>query len=583
MKLLKNASLKNKLLLTVTVVVLLLIAIITTQSISELNKRMTVDLEQELKSVGLLTAMNLDSDEVKDLLSEKGETNAKFTKIQKQLDMIQEQQGTMSWSYIWDVQDEGGVNPIGYTTNLNEVYEAGEIFTELADEHVETAKKAIENNSTEVTDIFEDPFGSWRTVFSPIKDDNGQLIALLGIDYSADYINTIIKTSVIKQIVIAIIGILILLVLVYIIIDRLLKPLKKVVNVANQVANGELIDVDLDTSKDEIGKLSESIRTMVANLQHIILNIRNTSNHVSSAANQLTVHAGETYNSSTNIAQDMKLITQNAEASMTMTEETAAAMEETATGIQQIADSANTAAESSISASQASERGNQVVQQVIAQMELINDSVEQIGTTINGLHVNTKKISEIVSLITAIADQTNLLALNAAIEAARAGEHGKGFAVVADEVRRLAEQSSQSATEIYNLISSIQSDSNASITVMEKGKADVKVGMAFTNEVGEIFKEILTSSEEVASQIREISAASQQISASSEEVAASVNNIKQSAEQSAEFSSNVSKSTQEQLSTMQEVKDASSSLGKTAEELQGLVAKFKLENDQDGY
>jgi len=582
MKLWKNISLKNKLLLTVSIVVLLLIAVITTQSIKELNNRMTVDLEQELKSVGLLTAMNLDSDEVKELLSEKGETNAKFTKVQKQLDMIQEQQGIMSWSYIWDVQDEGGVNPIGYTSNLNEVYDAGEIFTDLADEHVETAKLAIQNNSTEVTDIFEDPFGSWRTVFSPIKDDNGQLIALLGIDYSADYINTIIKASVIKQIVIAIIGILILLILVYIIIDRLLKPLQKVVNVANQVANGELTNVDLDISKDEIGNLSASIQTMVANLQHIILNIRNTSNNVSSAANQLTVHAGETYNSSTNIAQDMRQITQNAEASMVMTEETAAAMEETATGIQQIADSANTAAESSIAASQASERGNQVVQQVITQMELINGSVEQIGTTINGLHSNTKKISDIVSLITAIADQTNLLALNAAIEAARAGEHGKGFAVVADEVRSLAEQSSQSATEIYNLISTIQADSNASITVMEKGKEDVKAGMEFTNEVGEIFKEILTSSEEVASQIREISAASQQISASSEEVAASVNNIKQSAEQSSEFSSNVSTATQDQLTAMQEVKEASSSLGKTAEELQALVSKFKLENDHYG-
>lgn len=580
MKLFKNVSLKSKLLLTVSIIVLLLIAIITTQSIRELNNRMSVDLEQELKSVGLLTAMNLDRNDVKDLLTEKGETNAKFKKIQKQLDKIQEEQGIMSWSYIWDVKDADGVNPIGYTSNLNEVYEAGEIFTDLADEHVKTAKLAIKNNSTAVTDIFEDPYGSWRTVFTPINDDNGKLIALLGIDYSADYINTIIKTSVIKQIVIAVIGILLLLVLLYIIIDRLLKPLKKVVNAANQVANGQLINVDLEITKDEIGNLSKSIQTMVSNLQHIILNIRNTSDNVSSAANQLTINAAETYNSSTIIAQDMGQITQNAEASMVMTEETAAAMEETATGIQQIADSANTAAESSISASQASERGNHVVQQVIAQMELINDSVEQIGTTINGLHINTKKISDIVNLITAIADQTNLLALNAAIEAARAGEHGKGFAVVADEVRRLAEQSSQSATEIYNLISTIQADSNASITVMEKGKEDVKAGMEFTNEVGEIFKEILTSSEEVASQIREISAASQQISASSEEVAASVNNIKQSAEQSSEFSANVSSATQEQLTTIQEVKEASSSLGKTAEELQVLVAKFKLENDQ---
>lgn len=580
MKLFKNVSLKNKLLLTVSIIVLLLIAIITTQSIRELNNRMSVDLEQELKSVGLLTAMNLNSNDVKDLLTEKGETNAKFKKIQKQLDKIKEEQGIMSWSYIWDVKDADGVNPIGYTSNLNDVYEAGEIFTDLADEHVKTAKLAIKNNGTAVTDIFEDPYGSWRTVFTPIKDDNGKLIALLGIDYSADYINTILKTSVIKQIVIAVIGILLLLVLLYIIINRVLKPLKKVVNAANQVANGELINVDLEITKDEIGNLSKSIHTMVSNLQHIILNIRNTSDNVSSAANQLTVNAAETYNSSTIIAQDMGQITQNAEASMVMTEETAAAMEETATGIQQIADSANTAAELSISASQASERGNYVVQQVIAQMELINDSVEQIGTTINGLHINTKKISDIVNLITAIADQTNLLALNAAIEAARAGEHGKGFAVVADEVRRLAEQSSQSATEIYNLISTIQADSNASITVMEKGKEDVKAGMEFTNEVGEIFKEILTSSEEVASQIREISAASQQISASSEEVAASVNNIKQSAEQSSEFSANVSNATQEQLTTMQEVKEASSSLGNTAEELQVLVAKFKLENDQ---
>ena len=145
--------------------------------------------------------MNLDRDEVNDLLGTTGENNANFKKVQYQLDTIQEEQKIMSWSYIWDMKD-GGVNPIGYTTNLNEVYEAGELFADLAPEHVEAAKLAIENNQTKVSDVFEDPFGAWRTVFSPIKDGNGEIIALLGIDYSADYINTIIRDSVIKQIAI---------------------------------------------------------------------------------------------------------------------------------------------------------------------------------------------------------------------------------------------------------------------------------------------------------------------------------------------------------------------------------------------
>lgn len=583
MNLLRNLSLKNKLLLAISIIFLLLITTITWQSINELNNRMDVDLEQELKSVGLLTAMNLDSDDIKALLSETGETNASFVKVQQQLDKIQTEQGIMAWSYIWDMQEGGGVNPIGYTSNLNDVYEAGEVFTDLADEHVETAQLAIQSNSTQVTNIFEDPFGTWRTVFSPINDNDGQLIALLAIDYSAEYINNIVQASIIKQIVIAVIGIIVLLALVYLIIDRLLKPLKKVVEVSNQVAKGELINVNLETSNDEVGRLSQSINTMVSNLQHLILNIRNTSDQIYSASNQLTANSTDTFKSSSSIADDMKQITKNAEASLLMTEETASAMEETATGIMQIADSASTATELSVSASSASERGNQVVQQVFSQMDLITVSVDQIGNTINSLHENTNKISEMVTLITTIAEQTNLLALNAAIEAARAGEHGKGFAVVAGEVRRLAEQSSQSATEIYHLISSIQKASSDSVAVVQKGKEEVNAGSAAVKEAGLIFQDIIHATEEVAGQIREISAASQQISASSEEVAAAVNNIKYSSEQSSNFSSNVSHATQEQLVTMQEVNELSSSLGQTAAELQSLVAKFKLEDDKHAH
>ena len=213
-------------------------------------------------------------------------------------------------------------------------------------------------------------------------------------------------------------------------------------------------------------------------------------------------------------------------------------------------------------------------------MNLISESVKQMDETIRGLNDNSSKISGIVNFITDIADQTNLLALNAAIEAARAGEHGKGFAVVAGEVKKLAEQSSHFASEIFKIINEIQSESDASITVMEKGKENVKTGLEYTTQAGSIFKEILNSTEDVAQQIQEISAASQQISAASEEVAASLNNMKTTSQQSAEFSLNVSSSTEEQLVAMQEVKDASNTLGHTAEELQALITKFELEDDK---
>src|SRR5690606_18834445 len=147
--------------------------------------------------------------------------------------------------------------------------------------------------------------------------------------------------------------------------------------------------------------------------------------------------------------------------------------------------------------SNAAKEGNEVIQQVIDQMQLINESVNQIDETIQGLNENSNRISDIVDFITAIAEQTNLLALNAAIEAARAGEHGKGFAVVAGEVKKLAEQSAHSASEIYKLINHIQSNSNDSLLVMEKGKENVRVGLDQTAKAGDIFKEIVLSAEQV--------------------------------------------------------------------------------------
>ncbi|MFJ8262928.1 methyl-accepting chemotaxis protein [Rummeliibacillus sp. NPDC094406] len=577
MRFFKKLSLKYKLLLTVSIIVIALFAVITTQSITQLQSQMEKNLKQELKSVGLLTSMNLSPKEISELLTVNGENDPKFLDLQSKLDNIKEKQGIMYWSYIWKMEPDG-VTTLGYTKNLNDVYNAGEIFTDLAPAHVKAAKLAIENDRPEVTNIFKDPYGSWRTVFAPLKDESGKTVAVLGIDYSADYINTIITKSITKQIITAVLGLLILLGILYVTITRLLKPLNNAVVVANQVASGDLKDVELKTSNDEVGKLSQSIKTMVSNLQHIISNIKNTSNNVASSASQLTANANETYSNASQVSKEMELIAQNAETSLVMTEETALAMGESAESIQKIAESAYTASESSQLTTNAAKQGNEVIQQIIDQMNLIRESVSQMDVTIRGLNDNSSKISGIVNFITDIAEQTNLLALNAAIEAARAGEHGKGFAVVAGEVKKLAEQSSHFASEIYKIINEIQSESDASIIVMEKGKENVKVGIDYTTQAGSIFKDILNSTEDVAEQIQEISAASQQISAASEEVAASLNNMKMTSQKSAEFSLSVSNSTEEQLVAMQEVKDASAALGHTAEELQELITKFELED-----
>lgn len=571
----KATSLKNKLLATVFVLVLVIFSVITAQNIQKFRELLDEDLARELKSVGILTAMQLTPEDLTTLKDVTSDNDPSFIKNQQLLDDIQNQQGIMSWSYIWEIQGDD-IIPIGYTSNLNEIYNPGEKFDNLSTIHTDTAKKSMSSGTPEVTPIFEDDYGVWKTVFIPLKDNSGQVFGVIGIDYSAEYIDHIIQSTTIKQIIIVTIGFIILLVLLYLTIARLIKPLNKVVSVADRVAHGDLTMVELDTSHDEIGKLSESIKAMVENLKSIITNIRDTSDHLAASSEQLSANSKEAFQFSSLVSSEIDNVANNANTILTITDESADAMEESAEGIQKIAESALAVSESSHTTSNEAKKGSTVVTNLVNQMNLISDSVHTIGETITTLNDNSNKISEFVGFITAIADQTNLLALNAAIEAARAGEHGKGFAVVADEVRKLAEQSASSAGHISKLIQDIQMSSKTSVEAMEKGKENVEIGHSLSVEAGELFKRILSSAELVAKQIDAVSLASQQLSASSEQVAASVNEMKKMAEQSAENSSHVTGITKQQLHSMDEISSASESLQVTATELQQLIQKFNL-------
>ncbi|MGM9945916.1 MAG: methyl-accepting chemotaxis protein, partial [Lysinibacillus sp.] len=222
------------------------------------------------------------------------------------------------------------------------------------------------------------------------------------------------------------------------------------------------------------------------------------------------------------------------------------------------------------------EEGNATIQQVVMQMNKINDSTNDSSTVIRNLEVRSTEIAKIIEVITNISDQTNLLALNAAIEAARAGEHGKGFAVVADEVRKLAEQSKGSADQIANLVREIQVDTEQAVKVMQNGMDDVAVGMTVVQQAGVGFKRIQQSIEQMTSQVQEISAVAQQMSASVEQVNSAMEQVAVKAKQSSKNAEDVAATSEEQLASMEEIASSSTALSKRAEELLAQIRQFKV-------
>ncbi|MEY8742404.1 methyl-accepting chemotaxis protein [Bacillales bacterium AN1005] len=186
------------------------------------------------------------------------------------------------------------------------------------------------------------------------------------------------------------------------------------------------------------------------------------------------------------------------------------------------------------------------------------------------------EIGHITNVITGISAQTNLLALNAAIEAARAGEHGKGFAVVADEVRKLAEESTNSTEQIANLIQLIQNETNVTLETMEKAAEEVQSGLNVVNVAGSSFEKIEQAVNGVVSQIEDISESLKKLSRGTNSVKDSIKNVSNVAQESSMITQNISAATEEQLASMEEITSSSLALAKLADDLQVIINQFKI-------
>jgi methyl-accepting chemotaxis protein len=352
---------------------------------------------------------------------------------------------------------------------------------------------------------------------------------------------TLISIALIACIVIGLIEALVL--------ARLLTaPLRNLARKAAQIAEGDLNVTIEQESRDEVGQLSAAFGIMTGNLRGLIGRLSDTSRKLSSASHELKATAGQ--------------ITIGTEEVSAQAGTVAVASEEMAATSSDIANSCHLAAESAQQAATTTQKGFAVVERTVQGIRLRGEEALANARNIGSLGERSDQIGAIVATIEDIADQTNLLALNAAIEAARAGEQGRGFAVVADEVRALAERTTRATREIGEMIKAIQSETASAIVSMEAGVKGSEQGVEEASQLETELNGILEQVNSVSMQVSQIATAAEQQTATTSEITSNITQITQVVHETSRGA--------------QKSADAASELSDKAAELQSLISHFKI-------
>lgn len=447
--------------------------------------------------------------------------------------------------------------------------------------------KTVDNAeiSNEVKELIQK--GKKEAGYAVIKDQGTEYVIAYTPIQIADYVLyfktpteiVLSATDHIKHLSLLIVGIslIIIVILAIVVANSISKPLRKVTHHLQRVSEGDLTSEKLEVkSKDEIGQLTSDINKMSLSLRNLIQEVTFSSEQVASHAEQLTASAEESKTSTEYITASIQEIANGAENQSEKVAESEKALENMAEGISQIAISSSSISETSLQTIAKAQTGGDSVKKTVKQMKSIQSSVYSSNEIIKSLEERSKQIGRIVEVITGIADQTNLLALNAAIEAARAGEHGKGFAVVADEVRKLAEESRKSSDQIGQLIAVIQEEMVNSLEGMSKVTKDVNDGLVLADTTQDNFNDIIESTKLVSEQIDQMSATAQEISVVTAQAAVSFLKISEITKDTTASTQEVASSAEEQLGSMDEIATASESLSQMAINLREIISKFKL-------
>lgn len=563
----RSMSIKRKLFLSFGTITLLLVALTlyAVVQLSKVNDDYTFLVDDRafkvIEATTMQNAISLQGLYIRSYVLRQSEED--LTKLEQQRNFIEQQIALLDGKFAIPQMAE----------EFEKIKENQQVYTEYANDIIEAVKDNDMKSAQEILFTAAVPTNqALQQSINTIVDVQSKEMDNLSVATTDGA-----QTSKLLLLVVSLIGIIVTIVLAVRITLNITRPLVTLKTAATVIASGDLRQENISVNtKDEIFELAEAFNEMKNNLLHLISRVSTNVANASAATEELAASTESVTAATQDMTARVEQIASDGRQTAIMGDDCAAATEETSERIQKIAAAAQHLQTKAHDMQQLATEGSDKLQTTEEQMEIIQRSSYETREKIRQLSIQSAEIESITKVITDITEQTNLLALNAAIEAARAGEHGKGFAVVADEVRKLAEESKTSATKIVNLTTIIQKDTKDVEQSVNETVKNIDEGVTYVQHAQTSFDTIATSIFDMNAQIQEVSASSEEIAATTEQVVVSVKEMAKNVTHSADNSALVLAATEEQMATMEEINAVAQTLSEDAMALHEEVNRFKV-------
>lgn len=417
---------------------------------------------------------------------------------------------------------------------------------------------------------------TYHLVGYPLRDHENKVIGYLGIATLKTPLINAIDTMKKTIIFYAALGVLIAILIAMFLTRSISNPISNLIGTVESIAKGNLTEKIEVIGKDEISRLSKSINGMTVNLKGLVTEVMDSSSQVAALAQELAASTEEASTITQEVTATSEKISVDTSEQSDKINVTSSIIKEMSKSIQEVAAGAQKVAQKSRMAREQMNLGQDALENLLEQIHKLSSIVQKSGKVIQQLATRSREIDNIIGLISQITEQTNLLALNAAIEAARAGEHGRGFAVVADEVRQLANQSNVAATDISSIIQEIQKDTEEAVEIMNQGTHILEEGNITTERARKTFLDVIEAVKVSSEVSGSIAAATEEQKQDSDEMVNAIEEINDISNTTANGARQISSAVQEQLRAIESISVSSQQLASMAGELNILIEKFKI-------